>query len=162
MANVSGATAAAFIAAQQSLRAAENDAFDTNSVLDPNNQDLVNAHVAALARVQAARLVCNAAAGPAYETTRALVEDLLWHFLEFKVSVGPTVPATLVNALLETSFSSLGQQLEDAAAPTAVIIEFRAALSWHLRNSSRPRQLPRRPRPTDVWGCYGLLRSGSH
>ncbi|KAJ7753725.1 hypothetical protein B0H16DRAFT_1722925 [Mycena metata] len=128
MANVPGAAAAAFIAAQQSLRAAENDAFDTNSVLDPNNQDLVNAHVAALARVQAARLVCNAAAGPAYETTRALVEDLLSHFLEFKVSVGPTVPATFVNALLETSFSSLGQQLEDAAAPTAVIIDFRAAL----------------------------------
>ncbi|KAJ7753723.1 hypothetical protein B0H16DRAFT_1722923 [Mycena metata] len=129
MANVPaapGATTAAFIAAQESLRAAENNAY-TSSLFESNPTDerLAATHTAAPAHAQPARLVYDAAAAPAYQTTRTLVDQLLLHFLEFKVSLGPTVPAALANMFLDTSFSSLGQQLEDAAAPAAVIVEFR-------------------------------------
>ncbi|KAJ7753730.1 hypothetical protein B0H16DRAFT_1722930 [Mycena metata] len=121
-----GATAAAFIAAQQSLWKAENNAY-TSSLFEsnPTDEHLAATHTAALAHADAVRLAYDAAATPAHQTTGALVNDLLSHHVEFKVSLAPNVPAVLSNALLSTSFSTIGQQLEDAAAPAAVILDFR-------------------------------------
>ncbi|KAJ6605258.1 hypothetical protein DFH09DRAFT_1121064, partial [Mycena vulgaris] len=56
---------------------------------------------------------------------RSLVEGLLSQYSAFKLAVGPAVPAALGNALLLTSFYSLAQELEDAAAPSGMIIDFR-------------------------------------
>ncbi|KAJ7485119.1 hypothetical protein B0H11DRAFT_2231318 [Mycena galericulata] len=54
-----------------------------------------------------------------------VVERLLSNYPAFKLTVGPTLPAALVNALLQSSFYSLAQALEDAAAPPGLIIDFR-------------------------------------
>ncbi|KAJ7753724.1 hypothetical protein B0H16DRAFT_1833849 [Mycena metata] len=130
MANVPaapGATAAAFIAAQESLQAAENQASDTSSLFasDPTDAHLAAAHTAALEHVDATRAVRDAASGPAYAAARALVDGILSHYIEFKSSIFGTVPTTLYNAFLSTSFSSLAQELEDAAAQSSIIVDFR-------------------------------------
>ncbi|KAJ7661931.1 hypothetical protein DFH06DRAFT_1325257 [Mycena polygramma] len=56
---------------------------------------------------------------------RLLVQGLLVQYPAFALAVGPTVPAAFENALLLSSFCSLAQELEDAAAPIALIIDFR-------------------------------------
>ncbi|KAJ7485117.1 hypothetical protein B0H11DRAFT_2018192 [Mycena galericulata] len=88
----------------------------------PDAEPLVLTHAAAIARVGDARGARDAAAELAYAAAIALVHDILSHYL---LSVGPTVPAALANAMLQSSFRDLAQELEDAAAPRNVIITFR-------------------------------------
>ena len=114
----------AFVAAQECLRSAENDASEWSSVLDPD-ADQIRAHAASLTRADDARAARDVAARPAYAAACLLVEGLLSHYPDFNLAVGPTVPAALENAMLSTSFYSLAQELEDAAAPSGMILDFR-------------------------------------
>ncbi|KAJ7456910.1 hypothetical protein FB451DRAFT_1372630 [Mycena latifolia] len=105
-------------AAPATVRSGENDASDSSSVFDPDAEHLVCAHATSLTRVNDARAARDAAAC-------SVVEGLLSHYPAFKLTMGPTVPAALQNALLPTSFYSLAQELEDASAPSGMIIDFR-------------------------------------
>ncbi|KAJ7475247.1 hypothetical protein B0H11DRAFT_2034705 [Mycena galericulata] len=94
------ATAAAFVAVQENLWAAESEASYASSRLRSSPGDVE----------------------PAHADAAAIVQGILSHHL---FSVGPTVLAALEDTLLRPSFRGLAQELEDAAAPNNIILAFR-------------------------------------
>ncbi|KAJ7919439.1 hypothetical protein B0H13DRAFT_2320423 [Mycena leptocephala] len=61
----------------------------------------------------------------AHTAAHNVVQGVLTHHPEFHSNLGPTVPAALETAIFSVSFASLAQELEDAWAPSNVIVDFR-------------------------------------
>ncbi|KAJ7253010.1 hypothetical protein B0H12DRAFT_1117045 [Mycena haematopus] len=112
--------AAAYLAAQEYLRIAEDNASDYSDLLG-DGEDCKDAYESSIRIAAEARTACETASGPAKSAAYSIVNDLLRHYC---FDVGPTFPMLLQTALLEDSFQSLAQQLHDASAPSCLIVDF--------------------------------------